>query len=98
MANLYKHFKIPKRIAVIYNKFHHLTSKLHKTSASIGFIKKTLFHRVTPKFAEIKGQFINQKDRYEAERRLITSHLNKHIEDLKAIAKEHEDVKQELYG
>ena len=45
-----------------------ITSKLHPTSRSIGFIKQALHNEVTPKFAEVKGNFININDRFKSER------------------------------
>ena len=50
---------LPKRTADIYIKLKSITSKLHKTSASTAFIKKA-FVDVIPKFAIVKGQFINE--------------------------------------
>ena len=47
------------------------TDLLHKTSSSIGFIKKALHHNVTPTFAKIRGQFVNNKDQLDAERKIV---------------------------
>ena len=54
----------PKRIAEYYNKLYWLTIKLHNTTASIGFIKKALYALVTPKFAQIKKQFVNDEEKH----------------------------------
>ena len=54
----------------VYIKLKSITSKLHNTSASIGFIKKALFVDVIPKFAIVKGQFINETDSLTASRNL----------------------------
>ena len=59
----------------VYIKLKSITSKLHNTSASIGFIKKALFVDVIPKFAIVKGQFINETDSLTAPRKLMKSHL-----------------------
>ena len=40
MANLFTNKKLPKRIAVIYKDLRNVTSKLHRTAGSTGFIKK----------------------------------------------------------
>ena len=85
MANLLKGFITTNGIADIYNKFIKVTSKLHKTSSSIGFIKKALHHNVTPMFVKVRGQFVNNKDQLDAERKLIISHLIKHYLKLKEI-------------
>ena len=44
-----------------------LTSKLHKTAWSVGFIKKVLYHHATPNFSKIAGDFIKKPDRTDAE-------------------------------
>ena len=62
MANLLIINILPNRVADIYIKLKSITSKLHNTSASIASIKKALFVDVIPKFAIVKGQFINQMD------------------------------------
>ena len=43
-------------------------SKLHRSAASIGFTKKALFKEITPKFAQVRGNFINKNDKYKSER------------------------------
>ena len=70
MANLFTNKKLPKRIAVIYKDLRNVTSKLHRTAGSIGFIKKALYHDIIPKFARvtaislIKKVNINLKEAY----------------------------------
>ena len=54
MANLSTCFAYKNRIADIYNKQYSITSKLHKTALSIGFIKKALRNNAIPKFAQIR--------------------------------------------
>ena len=51
MANLSIINILPNRVADIYIKLKRITSKLHNTSASVAFIKKTLIVDVIPKFA-----------------------------------------------
>ena len=76
-----------------------ITSKLHWTARSIGFIKKVLCHKVTPKFARVKGNFINVNDRYKLEKCVLLSHLNDHVCSNKLLIKKHHyllnKVKQE---
>ena len=50
MANLLN-FKLQKRIVVLYNDLYWVSVKLHKSSPSIGFIKKCLSSNIIPKFA-----------------------------------------------
>ena len=83
MAKLSTDFILTTHIAEIYNKLYNTTSKLHISAWRIAFIKKALQHQVTPKFAQINGQFINKQDQIDAQRKLMLSHLNKHVITLK---------------
>ena len=64
MANLSTYFAYKSRIPNIYNKLCSITSKLSKTASSTGFIKKALHNNVIPKFAQIKGQFVNRHETF----------------------------------
>ena len=75
---------------------YYSNENLHKTSSSIGFIKKVLHHNVTPTFAKIRGQFLNNKDQLDAERKLMISHLTQHDLKLKEITNKHRTLGQEL--
>ena len=37
----------------MFNKPHNTKRKLHKTASSIGFIKKALYNKLAPRFAQI---------------------------------------------
>ena len=65
MAKLFTNFILTTRIAEIYNKLYNTTAKLRKSASSIGFIKKALQHKLTPKFVPINGQFINEQDQID---------------------------------
>ena len=67
-------------------------------SASIAFIKKMLFVDVIPKFAIVKGQFINETDSLTASRKLMKSHLTKHIQHLYNLSIKYNDLKLLLYS
>ena len=84
--SLYIDFIRATRIAEIYNKLDNTTSKLHKSGPSIGLKKKAPYHKVTQKFAQISGQFINKQDQIDAERKLMLSHLNRHVLTLKELS------------
>ena len=92
MGNLSTYFAYKNRIADIHNKLYSITSKLHKTESSIGFIKKALHNNVIPKFAQIKGQFVSRHQYIQAEGKLMLSHLNSHVFNLKMQIKTHYDV------
>ena len=82
MANLLN-FKLPEPTAVLYNNLYWLSMKLHKSSSSIGFVKKCLYLNVMPKFATLRGKFLSKNERHATERNLLVSHSMKHINDLK---------------
>ena len=89
MTNDNTQINLPKRITEYYNK---LTIKLHNTAASIGFIKKALCAHITPKFGQIKGQFVKDEEKHQVERRLMLNHISKHAKCLKEITKEHHEI------
>ena len=95
MANRFNK-NLPRRIAHIYREFCILSLKLHKTSSSIGFIKKALFLGVTPKFVEIRGNFIDNSLKKETERNLLLQHVSKHSNEMKEISSKLEATKKEL--
>ena len=71
---------LPNSVANIYIKFKSITSKLYNTSASIAFIKKALFVNVIPKFATVKGKFINETDILTASCKLMKCRLTTHVQ------------------
>ena len=90
MANLSIVKLLPKRVAELYKELKNITSKLHRTSGSIGFIKKALYNEVTPKFAQVKGNFININDRFKLEKSILLSHLNEHVRSNKLLVSKHQ--------
>ena len=66
-----------------------ITSKLHPTSRSIGFIKQALHNEVTPKFAQVKGNFININDTFKSGKSILLSHLNDHVHSYKLLISKH---------
>ena len=90
MANLSLIEYLPNRVAEHYHLLRKLTSKLHKTSASIGFLQTALYQRVTPNFVKIKGQFIDKRLKEETERKLTVEHLKKHFNDLQIIRRDYD--------
>ena len=70
--------KLPTHIAVEYDKLKSLSSKIQRTSSSIGSIYKAIYHDVIPAFAKFIGQFVNMKDKYKTKKSLLLSHLTAH--------------------
>ena len=65
--------RLPKSITELYRELKNKTSKLHRIVESIGFIKKALHYEFTPKFAQVKGNFMNVNGRYKSENSFIAS-------------------------
>ena len=89
-------FLSDSRIGEMYHKLYNTISKLHKSASSIGFIKKALHHKVTPKFAQINGQFINKQDQNDAEQKLMLSHSNRHVLTLKELTHKLSELDNDL--
>ena len=62
------------------------------------YIYKKLFVDVIPKFAIVKGQFINETDSLTASSKLMKSHLAKHVEDLCNLSIQYNDLKSLFYS
>ena len=74
MANIFtKHF--PTLVAEKYNTIKRLTSKLQGAAANIDFINKPIHNQVISKFAEVKGQFLNNNDKHDSEMKILHSHV-----------------------
>ena len=86
------------RAANIYIELKSITSKLHNTSASIAFIKKAFFVDFIPKLAMVKGQLINETDSLTTSRKLMKSHLTKHVQNLYILSMQFNDLKSLLYS
>ena len=69
---------------------------MHKSASSIGFIKKALHHKVTPKFAQINAQFINKQDQIDSQRKLMLSHVNRHVLTLKDLTHKFSQLENNL--
>ena len=57
-----------------------------------------LFVDVIPKFAMVKGQLVNETNSLTASRKLIKSHLTKHVQDLYNLSMQYNDLKSLLYS
>ena len=68
---------LPRRYTALLNKLKSLTSKLQRTASSIAFIKQSSFHGVRLTFAKVKGQFLNERDRWKSSEIILKSQLCK---------------------
>ena len=84
MANSFNNH-LPRRVAIYYWKLKSITGKIYKTASSFGFIKKSIYHEVTPTFAKVNGHFIHKKDRWKCEHHLLLSHLESHSANIKSL-------------
>ena len=53
-----------------------------------------LFHGVIPTFAKVKGQFLNERDRWKSSEIILKSQLHKHKKLLSRLIKEHVNYRQ----
>ena len=51
-------------IAITIKELKYTTSKL-QTTALLNIIKHALYHQITPKFANVKGQFLHTGDKWK---------------------------------
>ena len=96
MATLSQHLYLPKRIAGVYFKILKGLKNLHQAASSIGFIGKCLFNHITPKFAVVSGQFINQDDKILVQQQIMATHMMQHVEKLKATLDLYHVLEEEL--
>ena len=82
MANLNYIKRLPRRIASHCFDYRAITSKVQRTASSIGFIKKALHNGVTPTFAKVIGNFMNDRFKRKVEGNVLRSHLMEHYENL----------------
>ena len=85
---------LPRRYTTLFNKLKSLTSKLQRTASSIAFNKQSLFHGVIPTFAKVKGQFLNERDRWKSSEIILKSELHKHKKLLSRLIEEHGNYRQ----
>ena len=71
-----------------------LTSKLQRTASSIAFIEQSLFYGVIPTFAKVKGQFLNERDRWKSSEIILKSQLHKHKKLLSRLIEQHGNYRQ----
>ena len=76
----------------MYNKLYSITSKLHKTTSSIGFIKKALHNNVIPKFSQIKEKFVNGHQKFRQKANLCCLILTDMFVVLKIQIKTHYNI------
>ena len=60
--------------------------------------KKSLYLHVTPKFAQLKGQFVNRDEKHQAERRLLLSHVLQHTKTIKELSEHYAVISNQLRG
>ena len=83
MANFSIIKYLPKHITAKKKDLRNVTSKIHKTVGSIGFIKKALYHKIKPISAQVQRDFINKNNKNEGEKSILLSHFNDHVSSLK---------------
>ena len=85
---------LSRRYTTLFNKLKSLTPKIQRTVSSIEFIKQSLFHGVTPMFAKMKGQLLNERDRWKSSKIILKSQLHRHKKLLSWLIEEHGNCRQ----
>ena len=73
-----------------------MTRKTQRTAGSIGFVQKSLRHKVVPRFARLKGQLINKNDKLRAEQAILKSHLLEHKKHLRTLCLGHDEISNKI--
>ena len=87
---------LPARVAEIFYTMKKLTSKLQRTAANIGFMNKAIHNKVIPKFVEVKGQFLNNNDKYDSEMKILHSHLLENKRNLSSLTAKLQECRDDL--
>ena len=85
-------------INILLNRVANIYIKLKSIRSKFAFIKKALFVDVIRKFSIVKGKFINETDSLTASRKLMKSHLIKHVQDLYNLSIQYNNLKSLLYS
>ena len=80
---------LSRQYTTLFNKLKSVTPKIQRSVSSIAFIKQLLFHGVTPIFAKVKGQLLNERDRWKSSKIILKSQLHKHKKLLFWLIEEH---------
>ena len=96
MANFSIIKYLPKHITAKKKDLRNVTSKIHKTVGSIGFIKKALYHKIKPISAQVQSDFINNNDKNKGDKSMLLSHINDHVCSFKKLCKKHNSLSIEL--
>ena len=81
---------------IYYDKLKNTTSKLHKSSSSVTFIKKSLHNNITPTFKKVKGQFLNTSNKSNAEKDLMRGHIKKRYNNIRLLRLNYCELKEKL--
>ena len=88
MADLPVISNLPRRTTVIYKDIQNVNDtsicRIY-TDWIYNWIYKALFNEVTPKFAQVRGNFINKNDKQKSEWSIFLSDLNDHFIRLKTL-------------
>ena len=92
MANFSIIKYLPKHITAKKKDLRNVTSKIHKTVGSIGFIKKALYHKIKPISAQVQSDFINNNNKNKGDKSILLSHFNNHVCSFKKLCKKHNSL------
>ena len=92
---------LPRNVAVYYIKLQSLTGKIQQTAGSIGFVQKSLHHKVVPTFAKLKGECLDINGKLRAKQVISKSHLIEYKKKLATLCLSYDELSnivQSNYG
>ena len=85
---------LPGPIAITVKELKSTTSKLQKTASGIGF--HAVYRQITPKFANVKGQFLHTVDKWKTEKSILLGHLKTHKKAVQNLSIGYDEVLEKL--
>ena len=85
---------LPGSIAITVKESKSTTSKLQKTASGIGF--HAIYRQITPKFANVKGQFLHTVDKWKTEKSILLGHLKTHKKAVQNLSIGYDEVLEKL--
>ena len=92
MANFSVIKYLLKLITAKKKDLRNVTSKIHKTVGSIGFIKKALYHKIKPISAQVQSDFINNNNKNKGDKSILLPHFNDHVCSFKKLCKKYNSL------
>ena len=92
MKNLIKRVKWVKFLNL--KKIYYF--KITKDSIQYWFHEHAVYHQITPKFTNVKGQVLHTVDKWKAEKSILLSHLKTHKKSVKNLSIRYDELLETL--